>query len=48
MMFTIHVVNQIKKFRSLKTKENIHKNEGGPDCTFSNNKFLSVFLYNWH
>ena len=34
--------NQNKKLKSFKSKENIHKNEDGPDCTVSNNKFLSV------
>ena len=31
-------INQNKKFISFKSKENIHKNEDGPDCTVSNNK----------
>ena len=37
--------NQNKVFRPFKSKENIHKNEDGPDCTVLNNKFQSVTLY---
>ena len=41
------VSNQDEKFKSLKSKENIHKNEDGPDCTVPNDKFSSVTLYKW-
>ena len=40
----VYMTNQNKKFRSFKSKENVHKNEDGPDCTVSNNKFLPVTL----
>ena len=42
------IVNQNENLRSLKSKETIHKNEDGPDCTVSNNKFSSVNLVIWH
>ena len=37
-----------KMFKSFASKENIHKNTDGSDCTVSNNKFSSVTLCNWH
>ena len=40
-----HLTNQNKKkFKSLKSKENIHKNEDWHDCTVSINSFSSVTL----
>ena len=37
-------LNQNKKFRSFKSKENILKNEDGPDCTVLNTvKFLNFW-----
>ena len=39
-------MNQNKKFRSFKSKENIHKDEDGPDCTVLNIEFSSVTLFN--
>ena len=42
------ITKQNKRFRSFKSKENIHTNEDGPDSTVSNNEFSSVTLYNWH
>ena len=42
------ISNQNKMLRSFNSKENIYKNENGPDCTVSNNKFTLVTLYHWH
>ena len=38
--------HQNKKFRSFKSKESIHENDDGVDCTVSNNRFSSVTLNN--
>ena len=42
------IINQNKKFRFFKSKENLHNNEDGPDCTVSNFKFSSVTLHILH